>query len=238
MLRRRDCRLLQDSKVIPTDNVAAQHHLLIMDLKTSRPRKRHPRTETQRIKWWDVKDRKAAIREKEPKYKLRWRTRQPEDRSAYLATERDAKKAVFKSKSDRYKSVYGMLDTREGELASSAILPSQLFPASRILFYLLWPATPFNKIIAKERTPDVWQTSVTVPLGNEMNEKGDIADCTSYRPIRLLCTRSSSTFQTSTGTSSGPVALFDFTFTRAALTSTAVTGKTGSSTLGTVVMGG
>ncbi|KAK6735815.1 hypothetical protein RB195_018844 [Necator americanus] len=117
MLRRRDCRLLQDSKVIPTDNVAAQHHLLIMDLKTSRPRKRHPRTETQRIKWWDVKDRKAAIREKEPKYKLRWRTRQPEDRGAYLATERDAKKAVFKSKSDRYKAVYGMLDTREGELA-------------------------------------------------------------------------------------------------------------------------
>ncbi|KAK6763360.1 hypothetical protein RB195_023894 [Necator americanus] len=33
-------------------------------------------------------------------------------------------------------------------------------------------------------TPDVWQTSVTVPV---WKGKGDIADCTSYRPIRLLC---------------------------------------------------
>ncbi|KAK6749163.1 hypothetical protein RB195_001643 [Necator americanus] len=61
MLRRRDRRLLQDSKVIPTDHVAAQHHLLIMDLKISRPRKRHPRTETQRIKWWNLKDRKEIF---------------------------------------------------------------------------------------------------------------------------------------------------------------------------------
>ncbi|KAK6756670.1 hypothetical protein RB195_014848 [Necator americanus] len=61
MLRRRDRRLLQDSKVIPTDHVAAQHHLLIIDLKISRPRKRHPRTETQRIKWWNLKDRKEVF---------------------------------------------------------------------------------------------------------------------------------------------------------------------------------
>ncbi|KAK6762473.1 hypothetical protein RB195_023265 [Necator americanus] len=61
MLRRRDRRLLQDSKVIPTDHVAAQHHLLVMDLKISRPRKRHPRTETQRIKWWNLKDRKEVF---------------------------------------------------------------------------------------------------------------------------------------------------------------------------------
>ncbi|KAK6729205.1 hypothetical protein RB195_006321 [Necator americanus] len=122
MLRRRDRRLLQDSKVIPTDHVAAQHHLLVMDLKISRPRKRHPRTETQRIKWWNLKDRKeiffcAAIREKKTKYKLWWRTRQPEDWDAYLAAKREAKKAVSKAKSDRYKAVYDMLDTREGERA-------------------------------------------------------------------------------------------------------------------------
>ncbi|KAK6744160.1 hypothetical protein RB195_011083 [Necator americanus] len=176
MLRRRDRRLLQDSKVIPTDHVAAQRHLLVMDLKISRPRKRHPRTETQRIKWWNLKDRKeiffasvapsalphptrsveemwsstssvirltaentlgkttlgkpkvqkatwfwneevqAAIREKKSKYKLWWRTRQPEDRDAYLTAKREAKKAVSK-KSDRYKAVYDMLDTREGERA-------------------------------------------------------------------------------------------------------------------------
>ncbi|KAK6757983.1 hypothetical protein RB195_015669 [Necator americanus] len=249
MLRRRGRRLLQDSKVIPTDHVAAQHHLLVMDLKISHPRKRHPRTETQRIKWWNLKDRKevffasvapstlphptrsveemwsstssvirltaentlgkttlgkpkvqkatwfwneevqAAIREKKSKYKLWWRTRQFEDRDAYLAAKREAKKAVSKAKSDRYKAVYDMLDTREGERAvyrlvrarhrstldmehpkivkgadgavlrrpgqilerwreyynhfvtkSSVILRSQLFPASRVLFYQSLPS--------------------------------------------------------------------------------------------------
>ncbi|KAK6754383.1 hypothetical protein RB195_013405 [Necator americanus] len=32
-----------------------------MDLKISRPRKRHLRTETQRIKWWNLKDRKEVF---------------------------------------------------------------------------------------------------------------------------------------------------------------------------------
>ncbi|KAK6729724.1 hypothetical protein RB195_006652 [Necator americanus] len=45
----------------------------------------------------------------------------------------------------------------------------------------VWLATLFNKIVA---TPDVWQTSVTVPV---WKGKGDIADCTSYRLMRLLC---------------------------------------------------
>ncbi|KAK6755368.1 hypothetical protein RB195_014002 [Necator americanus] len=48
----------------------------------------------------------------------------------------------------------------------------------------MWLATLFNKIVAEGRTPDVWQTSVTVPV---WKGKGDIADCTSHRPIRLLC---------------------------------------------------
>ncbi|KAK6763040.1 hypothetical protein RB195_023658 [Necator americanus] len=48
----------------------------------------------------------------------------------------------------------------------------------------VWLATLFNNIVAEGRTPDVWQTSVTVPV---WKWKGDIADCTSYRPIRLLC---------------------------------------------------
>ncbi|ETN83662.1 hypothetical protein NECAME_17385 [Necator americanus] len=34
------------------------------------------------------------------------------------------------------------------------------------------------------RTPDVWQNSVTVPV---WKGKGGVADCASYRPIRLLC---------------------------------------------------
>ncbi|KAK6745717.1 hypothetical protein RB195_012062 [Necator americanus] len=123
MLHRRDRRLLRDSKVIPTDHVAAQHHLLVIHLKIFRPRKRHPRTETQRIKWWNLKDRKrnkdvqAAIREKRSKCKLWWRIRHPEDRDAHLAEKREARKAVFMAKTDRYKAVYDMLDTREGERA-------------------------------------------------------------------------------------------------------------------------
>ncbi|ETN85809.1 reverse transcriptase [Necator americanus] len=48
----------------------------------------------------------------------------------------------------------------------------------------MWLATLFNKIVAEGRTPDVWQTSVTVSV---WKGKGDITDCTSYRPIRLLC---------------------------------------------------
>ncbi|KAK6755534.1 hypothetical protein RB195_014110 [Necator americanus] len=152
MLRRRDRRLLQDSKVIPTDHVAAQHHLLVMDLKISRPGKRHPRTEKQRIKWWNLKDRKevfiafvtpstlphptCSVEEmwsstssvirltaentlgKTTLGKPKWRTRQPEDRGAYLAAKREAKKAVSKAnRPDRYKAVYDMLDIREGERA-------------------------------------------------------------------------------------------------------------------------
>ncbi|KAK6741242.1 hypothetical protein RB195_009228 [Necator americanus] len=277
MLRRRDRRLLQDSKVIPTDHVAAQHHLLVMDLKISRPRKRHPRTETQRIKWWNLKDRKeiffayvapsalpyptrsveemwsstssvirltaentlgkttlgkpkvqkatwfwneevqAAIREKKSKYKLWWRTRQPEDRDAYLAAKREAKKAVFKAKSDRYKAVYDMVDTREGEQAVYRLVRARhrstldmehskivkgadgavLRRPGQILESVESPVLPITAVevsaaLAKMksnkategRTPDVWQTSVTVPV---WKGKGDIADCTSYRPTRLLC---------------------------------------------------
>ncbi|ETN79198.1 hypothetical protein NECAME_18157 [Necator americanus] len=300
-----------------------------MDLKISRLRKRHPRTETQRIKWWDLKDRKeiffasvapfalphptrsveemwsstssvirltaentlgkttlgkpkvqkatwywdeevqAAIRDKS-KYKLWWRTRQPDDRDVYLAAKREAKKArQGKAKSDRYKAVYDMLDTREGDRAvhrlvrarhrptldmehtkivkgaDGAVLrrPGQILERWREYYNHLcneefchppiptvpsvedpvlpitavevsvalvkmksnkatgrddipadvwkllrdrgsvWLATLFNKIVAEGRTV-VWQTSVTVPV---WKGKGDIADCTSYRPIRLLC---------------------------------------------------
>ncbi|KAK6734999.1 hypothetical protein RB195_018291 [Necator americanus] len=280
MLRRRDRRLLQDSKVIPTDHVAAQHHLLVMDLKISRPRKRHPRTETQRIKWWNLKDRKevffASVApstlphpthsvEEIVVYFQRYtldrgehsgkddsRTRQPEDRGAYLAAKREAKKALSKAKSDRYKAVYDMLDTRGGERAvyrlvrarhrstldmehtkivkgaggavlrrsgqilerwreyynhlcneefchppiptapsvEGPVLPITVVKVSAALGKMksnkatgpddipadvwkllgdrgsMWLATLFNKTVAEGRTPDVWQTSVTVPVWN------------------------------------------------------------------------
>ncbi|KAK6763275.1 hypothetical protein RB195_023836 [Necator americanus] len=43
----------------------------------------------------------------------------------------------------------------------------------------VWLATLFNKIVAEGR-----RISVTVPV---WKGKGDIADCTLFRPIRLLC---------------------------------------------------
>ncbi|KAK6734411.1 hypothetical protein RB195_017912 [Necator americanus] len=279
-----------------------------MDLKISRPGKRHPRTETERIKWWNLKDREEiffvsvapsalphptrSVEEMwsstssvirltaentlgkttlgKPKVQKATWTRQPEDRGAYLAAKREAKKAVSKAKSDRYKVVYDILDTREGERAvyrlvrarhrstldiehtnivkgadgavlrrpgqiperwreyynhlcneefchppiptvpsvEGPVLPITAVEVSAALAKMksnkatgpddipadVWKllgdrgsvrlATLFNKIVAEGRTPDVWQTSVTVPV---WKGKGDIADCTLYRPIRLLC---------------------------------------------------
>ncbi|KAK6735367.1 hypothetical protein RB195_018524 [Necator americanus] len=67
--------------------------------------------------WFWNEEVQAAIREKKSKYKLWWMTRQPEDGDAYLAAKREAKKAVSKAKSYRYRAVYDMLDTSEGERA-------------------------------------------------------------------------------------------------------------------------
>ncbi|EYC12958.1 hypothetical protein Y032_0045g1181 [Ancylostoma ceylanicum] len=58
MSRRRDRNILVDTKVIFSDHVAAQHRLLVMDLKISRPKKARLRKDTQRIKWWKLKEQK------------------------------------------------------------------------------------------------------------------------------------------------------------------------------------
>jgi hypothetical protein len=42
----------------------------------------------------------------------------------------------------------------------------------------------FNGIVGEGKVPDVWLRSVTVPI---WKGKGDVAECTNYRPIRLLC---------------------------------------------------
>ncbi|KAK6757113.1 hypothetical protein RB195_015124 [Necator americanus] len=224
----------------------------------------------QKATWFWNEEVQAAICEKKSKYKLWWRTRQPEDWGAHLATKKEAKKAVSKAKSDSYKAVYDMLDTREGERVvyrlvrarhrstldmehtkivkgangavlrrsgqilerwreyynhlcneefchppiptvpsvEGLVLPITVVEVSAALAKMksnkatgpddipvdiwkllgdrgsMWLATLFNKIVAEGRTPDVWQTSVTVPV---WKGKGDIAECTSYRPIRLLC---------------------------------------------------
>jgi Reverse transcriptase (RNA-dependent DNA polymerase)/Endonuclease/Exonuclease/phosphatase family len=42
----------------------------------------------------------------------------------------------------------------------------------------------FNHIIETGEVPETWRTSTTVPI---WKGKGDVAECSNYRPIRLLC---------------------------------------------------
>ncbi|VDP17538.1 unnamed protein product [Heligmosomoides polygyrus] len=46
-----------------------------------------------------------------------------------------------------------------------------------------WLATFFNQMIAKKKVPNIQQRSTTIPI---WKKKGSPADCTNYRPIRLL----------------------------------------------------
>ncbi|KAK6748926.1 hypothetical protein RB195_001504 [Necator americanus] len=61
-----------------------------------------------------MRHRRAVVKKRRQAFGRIW---SPEDRGAYLAAKRDAKKAVSKAKSDRHKAAYDMLDTREGERA-------------------------------------------------------------------------------------------------------------------------
>ncbi|EYC13390.1 hypothetical protein Y032_0044g963 [Ancylostoma ceylanicum] len=47
-----------------------------------------------------------------------------------------------------------------------------------------WLTSFFNELIAEGKLPETWTTSTTVPI---WKGKGDVADCMTYRPIRLLC---------------------------------------------------
>ena len=46
-----------------------------------------------------------------------------------------------------------------------------------------WLANFFNRIVEEQRTPADWQSSTTVPI---WKRKGSPAECSNYRPIRLL----------------------------------------------------
>ncbi|XDV49320.1 hypothetical protein PO909_018594 [Leuciscus waleckii] len=45
-------------------------------------------------------------------------------------------------------------------------------------------ASLFNRMIAENKPPRAWTTSVSVPI---WKGKGDVSECTNYRPISLLC---------------------------------------------------
>ncbi|KAK6767021.1 hypothetical protein RB195_026548 [Necator americanus] len=168
MLRRRDRRLLQDSNVIPTNHVAAHRSTLDME-------------HTDIVKGADgvLLRRPSQILERWREYYNHlcneefWHPPIPTVPSfegpvlPITAVEVSAALAKWKSNKatgpdDIPADVWKLLGDRGS----------------------VWLATLFNKIVAEGRTPDVWHTSVTVPV---WKGKGDIADCTSYRPIRLLC---------------------------------------------------
>ncbi|KAL6724016.1 hypothetical protein Aduo_018954 [Ancylostoma duodenale] len=54
---------------------------------------------------------------------------------------------------------------------------------SRHLNSAEWVTSFFNKVIAEKKTPVDWQRSTTIPI---WKRKGNPADCSNYRPIRLL----------------------------------------------------
>ncbi|EYC40903.1 hypothetical protein Y032_0590g385 [Ancylostoma ceylanicum] len=47
-----------------------------------------------------------------------------------------------------------------------------------------WLTSFFNELIAEGKLPETWMTNTTVPI---WKGEGDVADCMTYRPIRLLC---------------------------------------------------
>lgn len=63
LLKRTDLKLAMDCKVIPSDILAPQHRLLILDLRMKLKVKRVPKTGPPRIKWWNLSRRQEQLRE-------------------------------------------------------------------------------------------------------------------------------------------------------------------------------
>ena len=62
LLRRRNLTQVIDAKVIPSDQVSAQHKPLVLTLRLRDPVKQKlPQTKTERIKWWKLKEHKPQL---------------------------------------------------------------------------------------------------------------------------------------------------------------------------------
>ncbi|KFD45985.1 hypothetical protein M513_13141 [Trichuris suis] len=70
---------------------------------------------------------------------------------------------------------------KNGKAADADDLPSESWklcgPAG-----ISWLTKLLNQITAHKQIPWAWKTSITIPI---WKGKGDIADCSTYRPIRL-----------------------------------------------------
>ena len=62
LLRRRDLKLATNVKVIPSDNIGPQHHLLVMDIRLDLDHERQVHTTAvEKIKWWRVDEHKTQL---------------------------------------------------------------------------------------------------------------------------------------------------------------------------------
>ncbi|VDP11736.1 unnamed protein product [Heligmosomoides polygyrus] len=71
---------------------------------------------------------------------------------------------------------------RPGKATGPDDLPADLWK-SKFWYSAEWLAKFFNQVVAEKKVPDVWQESTTIPI---WKKKGSPADCSNYRPIRLL----------------------------------------------------
>ncbi|VDP36266.1 unnamed protein product [Heligmosomoides polygyrus] len=66
--------------------------------------------------------------------------------------------------------------TRPVDLAADVWKSKLWYPAE-------WLAGFFNLVVKEKKVPECWRQSTTIPI---WKKKGSPADCSNYRPIRLL----------------------------------------------------
>ncbi|VDP41723.1 unnamed protein product [Heligmosomoides polygyrus] len=61
-------------------------------------------------------------------------------------------------------------------------LPADLWK-TKSWYPAVWLAKFFNQAVAEKKAPECWRQITTIPI---WKKKGSPADCSNYRPIRLL----------------------------------------------------
>ncbi|VDP18391.1 unnamed protein product [Heligmosomoides polygyrus] len=71
---------------------------------------------------------------------------------------------------------------RSGKATGLDVLPADLWK-SKLLYSAEWFTKFFNQVVAEKEVPDGWHGSTTIPI---WKKNGSPADCSNYRPIRLV----------------------------------------------------
>ncbi|EYC20642.1 hypothetical protein Y032_0021g334 [Ancylostoma ceylanicum] len=61
LVRRKELKNIIDAKVIPSDGIAPQHRLLVMDVRLQHRRPLRPMVPLQRIKWFKMSEHEAEL---------------------------------------------------------------------------------------------------------------------------------------------------------------------------------